>query len=215
MKITTGDDYPDIMDSRLKGALDYVLDRIVNGPGGRSVADRARRSALLRRPTRMWELSRAEREGHRGGPGPDWSGAAGSPGDCHGGAFHGDAVRAGGETKGGRELPGDAREERRQDRGAVRSFQESPGEEGIGAGGYRIDEQQRCLEAPAGREQDRRRKVGRYRSVHQVCGHGLEEGSRPRGRTVDRKSTPGDLTALPAWPPAATVRGMDDPGTIE
>src|ERR1035441_9581748 len=95
MKITTGDDYPDIMDSRLKGALDYVLDRIVNGPGGRSVADRARRSALLRRPTRMWELSRAERKGHRGGPGSDWIGEARPAGDCHGRAFHRHAGRTG------------------------------------------------------------------------------------------------------------------------
>src|ERR1035441_6556912 len=51
MKITTGDDYPDIMDSRLKGALDYVLDRIVNGPGGRAVADREARGANLSRHT--------------------------------------------------------------------------------------------------------------------------------------------------------------------
>src|ERR1019366_5456879 len=49
-KLTTGVDSPDIIGSRPKGALDYVLDRIVFGPGGRSVADRARRSAFLRRP---------------------------------------------------------------------------------------------------------------------------------------------------------------------
>jgi hypothetical protein len=36
---TTGVDSPDIIGSRPKGALDYVLDRIVLGPGGRSVAD--------------------------------------------------------------------------------------------------------------------------------------------------------------------------------
>ena len=38
-KLTTGVDSPDIIGSRPKGALDYVLDRIVFGPGGRSVAD--------------------------------------------------------------------------------------------------------------------------------------------------------------------------------
>jgi hypothetical protein len=39
MKITTGFDYPDIIGSRPKGALEYDLDCIVDGPGGRSVAN--------------------------------------------------------------------------------------------------------------------------------------------------------------------------------
>jgi hypothetical protein len=56
----------------------------------------------------MWDLSRAEREGHRGGPGSDWNGAAGPAGDCHGDAFDHHAVRAGGKAEvGGRKLPGD------------------------------------------------------------------------------------------------------------
>src|ERR1035437_8178881 len=107
----------------------------------------------------MCELSRTEREGLRGGSGSDWSGTAGAGGDCHGHAFHRDAVCTGGEAEVERELPGDGGEERRQDRSAVRSFEESPGEEGSGAGGYRIDRRQRCVEVPAGREQNRRRAV--------------------------------------------------------
>jgi hypothetical protein len=38
-KLTSGVDSPDIIGWRPKGALDYVLDRIVFGPGGRSLAD--------------------------------------------------------------------------------------------------------------------------------------------------------------------------------
>src|ERR1035437_6546257 len=110
----------------------------------------------------MWDLSRAEREGHRGGPGSDWNGAAGPAGDCHGDAFDHHAVRAGGKAEvGGRKLPGDDGEERREERGAVRSFEESAGEEGSGAVGYRIDGQQRCVEAPAGAMAVRARRVRR------------------------------------------------------
>src|ERR1035438_5221727 len=60
-----------------------------------------------------------------GGLEPFYPGAAGPPGDCHGRPLHRDAVRAGGEAEGRWQLPGDVGEEGRQDRGAVRPFQES------------------------------------------------------------------------------------------
>src|ERR1039457_7575530 len=98
----------------------------------------------------MWELSRTERKGYRGGPGSDGTGEARPAGHCHGRAFHRDAVRTGDQAEvGGRRFPGDDWEEGRQERGALRSFKESPGEEGSSAGGYRLVEQKRYVEEPA------------------------------------------------------------------
>src|SRR6476646_8033688 len=98
MKITTGADYPYIIESRPKGAPHYVLDCDVFGPGGRrSVADRAWGSALPRRTTGMRKLSRVEGKGFGGGSGSDGPGSPCSPGDRHGRTFHRDAVCPGGE----------------------------------------------------------------------------------------------------------------------